>query len=108
MPTVLESITTSRSLDRAVYVPTGVGYCGRPIDAGNTPGFPQLGRWCGEGSSDGGAPSMVTGKVWSEILATAVTGGPVWKFVMARLPTDSVTALCAGQNRLESIARHRL
>ncbi len=42
---------------------------------------------------------MVTVNVWSEILATPTTAGPVLKFVVARPPRiDSDTVLCAGQN----------
>src|ERR1700754_1303179 len=99
MPTLLESIITSRSFDSTVYVPTGVGYSGLPIEAGNTPGSPQCGRWCGDGSAvDGPAltPSMLTVNVCSAISATPTTAGPVAKFV-ATVPTDSATALCAGQ-----------
>lgn len=49
MPTLLESICTSRSLLMTAKVPTGVGYFSLPIEAGNTPGS-QRGRWWGDGS----------------------------------------------------------
>src|ERR1700722_3764546 len=101
MPTLLESMVTERSLDRTVEVSAGVGYSGRPIEAGNTPCAPQWGRWCGAGSAPGGpasTPSMLTVNVWPEILATPTTAGPVSKAVDSS-PTESATVLCAGQNR---------
>jgi len=40
---------------------------------------------------------MVTVNVWSAMLATPTTAGPVAKFV-GRPPTDNATVVCAGQN----------
>src|SRR5262245_18739188 len=79
-------------------MPTGVGYSGRPMEAGNAPFLPQLGRWCGAGSAEGGWPSIVTVNVWSEMFATPMTAGPTSKVLAGRLPAVSITVLCAGQN----------
>src|SRR5690242_6592850 len=99
MPTLLESMLTAGSLDKTVYEPTGVGYSGLPIEAGITPCSPKWGRWCGAGSEVGGpasTPSMLTVKVWSEMLATPTTAGPVLISVDTP-PTVSAIVLCDGQ-----------
>src|SRR3954462_14362014 len=101
MPTLLEPMYTERSLPRTVYVPTGVGYSARPIEAGSTPGSPQCGRGGGVGTADGGPasmPSMRTVKVCAERSATPITAAPVANSVLNR-PMDREMVLCAGQNR---------
>ena len=80
-------------------MPTGVGYWGRPMEAGKTPGCPQRGsvvrrRQCrrrpGLDTVDGHGEGVVGDAGDADDLRSVVS-------VIRRPPTDSETVLCAGQ-----------